>query len=228
MSIFVPIPLSCPACRESGDFLVVQSVNADRRPDLRQAILDGAFQRETCAKCGAEFRLEPQFTYFDGGRRQWILIQQAFKLDQWATLEKAARATYERTYGQHASAQAQAVGGELVVRVVFGWPALREKLLCVEHGLDDVVLEMLKTMLLRNADEPPISDDVELRLVEVSGPQLTLAWVDAATEGMFQTLQVPRSLYDDVAADQANWGTLPEELSAGAFVDMQRLFVGVE
>jgi hypothetical protein len=228
MSIFVPASLACPVCNEASSYDVVLSINADRRPDLREEILARTFQKQTCPKCAAEFRIPPEFTYFDGGRLQWILVQPAEALVDWSKWERQARATYERTYGSHASSGAQAVGGELQVRTVFGWPAFREKLLCIEFGLDDVVLEMLKTMLLCNSDSPPISDDVELRLVDVEVAELYLAWVDAATDGMHQFLRVPVELYEEIAAGQASWGTLPDDLAAGPFVDMQRLFVPTE
>jgi hypothetical protein len=228
MSIFVPVPIACPSCNEKSDYRVAHSINADRRPDLREEVLARTFQKETCPKCESVFRIPPEFTYFDGGRSQWILVQPAESLVDWRKWEKQAQATYDRTYGTHASTGAQAVGGELMVRTVFGWAGLREKLLCSEYRLDDIVLELLKTMLLRNSDAPPISDRVELRLVEVEKQELIFAWVDASTDGMYQVLDAPRSLYDDIAADQANWGTLPDDLSAGPFVDMQRLFVSAE
>jgi len=36
-----------------------------------------------------------------------------------------------------------------VRRVVFGLPSLREKLLCIDHGLDDITMELTKIHLLR-------------------------------------------------------------------------------
>jgi hypothetical protein len=43
MSMFESIAVACPACGTQVDFDAVQSVNADRRPDLRAAILAGTF-----------------------------------------------------------------------------------------------------------------------------------------------------------------------------------------
>ena len=46
MSIFESTELACPACGAINAFEAVNSVNADRRADLRRAILDGSFQRQ--------------------------------------------------------------------------------------------------------------------------------------------------------------------------------------
>jgi CpXC protein len=48
MSKFETQTLTCPSCGEAVDFEAVASVNADRRPDLREAILDFSFQRQVC------------------------------------------------------------------------------------------------------------------------------------------------------------------------------------
>ena len=63
---------SCPACSQFVEFEAVYSVNADRRPDLRDEILAGTFQKEACPKCGESFRLTPELTYLDEERGQWI------------------------------------------------------------------------------------------------------------------------------------------------------------
>ena len=65
MSIFKAMQLTCPVCRKAFDYEAVHSVNADRRPDLRAAILDGSFQQVDCPSCRARFRLDPSFNYLD-------------------------------------------------------------------------------------------------------------------------------------------------------------------
>src|SRR5678815_2165427 len=74
MSIFKTVELPCPTCATRVSLELVHSVNADRRPDLRQAVLDGTFQREQCPACGLAFRVEPEFTYIDVGRGQFVTV----------------------------------------------------------------------------------------------------------------------------------------------------------
>ena len=56
MSVFHTETINCPACATPVEFKLVFSVNADRRPDLRDAIIAGTFQRQPCPSCGTAIR----------------------------------------------------------------------------------------------------------------------------------------------------------------------------
>jgi hypothetical protein len=215
----------CPHCETPVEYEAAFSVNADRRPDLRDGILNGTFQRETCPHCGDGIRMDPEMTYLDVGRRQWLLVKPAAAAAKWIELEREAQATFERSYGPKASRAAQAIGAGLLVRIAFGWAAAREKLLCAERGLDDTTLELVKLAVIRGLEGEPLRDDVEMRLVEVEGDDLVLALINPVSEKLHETLRVPRGLYDDIAADPDAWQALRHELSAGPFVDVNRLLV---
>jgi hypothetical protein len=228
MSLFQSETVPCPACGRPVEFNVVYSLNADRRPDLRAAVLDGSFQAEPCPGCGETFRLEPELAYLDVGRKQWILVQPVGKLVAWAELEQQAKSTFAQAYGEKASPGARAIGRDLQVRVTFGWSGLREKVFAAEHALDDVILELLKLTVIRGLPELPLADDTELRLADVEGGMLVLTWIRAATEGVVEVLHVPKAVYDGIAADPAGWQTAREGLTAGPFVDIHRLLVPQE
>ena len=72
MSLFQSVNLTCPSCDSLITMDSVGSVNADRRPDLRDDIIHNRFQDVTCENCGNSFRLQPNFNYLDAGRGQWI------------------------------------------------------------------------------------------------------------------------------------------------------------
>jgi hypothetical protein len=225
MSQFQTQPLACPSCGEPVEFEAVASVNADRRPDLRDAILDFSFQRQGCPKCGTSFRLDPEFSYLDVGRGQWIGAFPLAKLAHWRAAEQHARATLAQAYGDKAPAAARAIGRGLTARVTFGWAAMREKLVARAHDLNDVTLELVKMAMIRGLANSPFGRDTELRLVAVEDSVLVLAWILAVTEQIVEALRVPRSLYDEVEADAAGWQALRKELSAGLFVDLNRILV---
>lgn len=225
MSLFQTEKLACPGCGKPVEFHVNYSVNADRRPDFRDAILDGSFQREECGSCGKAFRLEPEMTYIDVKRGQWILVRPASRRAEWQQLEADAASTFELAYGAPASPQARAIGKSLAARVTFGWAALREKLVCGEAGLDDATLELLKISLVRGLDDVPLADDTELRLVRAESAELVLAWIRFVDEVAVEPLRVPRSLYDEIAAAKDAWKPLREQLTAGPYVDVTRLLV---
>jgi len=225
MSIFNPVSLACSKCGTPIPFQAVNSVNADRRPDLRAAIIEGTFQRETCRNCAAGLRLEPEFVYLDVARQHWILVRPAGRLAEWLELEQAAQGIFDTAFGARASSLARKVGESMRVRATFGWPALQEKLLCSELGLDDMILELVKIAVLRTQDALPLGDTTECRLIGRTDRDLVFAWLDAATEETVEIMEVPRSVYDGIAADLVAWQAVRAELAEGPFVDLHRLLV---
>lgn len=217
------------ACRQCGATLemgIVASINADRRPDLRQAVLDDRYQRGTCEACGTAFRLDPDLTYLDAGRGQWLLVRPAEHLDEWPLTEALARQAFDRGYGEQAPPEAREMGAGMRPRLVFGWAAFREKLLCAEHGLDDVALELTKLAVMRSVDDMPLADDIELRLAAVTPEALTLAWTMSGGDLTVETIAVPREVYDEIAADTGPaWAEARDALAGGPFVDVNRILI---
>src|ERR1700710_1353279 len=149
MSLFNTAQVECPACGRKQDVQLVASVNAGRRPDLRAAILDRTFQFRQCDVCETPLRLPLHMTYLDMGRRAWILAETTEALPHWPDAVAEANATFEETYGAGAPAAVQDLAGGVSPRIVFGWPALREKIVCNDLALDDVVVETMKAAILR-------------------------------------------------------------------------------
>lgn len=225
MSVFKPVACDCPACGSAIRIDACDSVNGARRPDLRRDILEDRFQRIRCAACRSEFRIDPAFTYLDVERGQWMLVRPAADLAEWPVFEAQARAIHAEAFGADAAPVAQAIGARLAVRLAFGWPAAREKLLCAAHGIDDVRLELLKLVLLRRLGDLPLSDTVELRLVGAGAERLRLDWLQAADGARVEQLELPRALLDELDDGAAEWRDLQAELAAALYVDLQRFLV---
>lgn len=223
MSIFAPVTAQCPQCGTEQTVDLVASVNADRRPDLRQQILDHTFQGCVCKSCGATFRLPPRFTYQHFKQHLWIVAHPRDDLDNWAELDALTAEIFTGNFGPSAPPMAQRIGGQISPRVVFGWPALREKLVAREAGLDDVELELLKMAVIRNVTDSPLADETELRLDRVEGDEFVLAWVEGMAEAPQTALRVPRAVYDEIVADTAGWAALRAEFAGHTFVDLNRL-----
>lgn len=222
MSIFNPGLADCPACGTPHRFELVASVNADRRPDLRQAILDGSFQVQACSRCGQTFRPPPLMTYLDVARGWWMLVRPFDHQAHWASSEDAASEVFDSAYGARAAPAARALGQRLKVRVVFGWAALREKLLCDELKLDDVELELLKMALMRDAQGTMLDDAMELRLIGGDAKSLRVAWVHGPSGEPRAALTLPRQAAERTLADRAAWQPLRDSVGGHAFVDIHR------
>lgn len=148
-------------------------------------------------------------------------------LPRWAELEAEAADVFSRGYGASAPRAAQEVGAGLSARVVFGWPALREKLLAAALGLDDVTLELLKLAVIRDIPGAPFGATTELRLHEAGAEadDLVLRWSNLQTETPLSELRLPRAAFADVAADVAGWAEVRGDLAGRLFVDTARLLV---
>jgi len=223
MSIFRKQELTCKACGTALTFELVHSISADRRPDLRDAILDGSFQRGTCPTCGTEFRVEPEFVYMDIGRGQYIGVWPASKRGEWKDWAQKTRDAFEGTLGKSAPPEAKRIGDKLAVRTVFGWPALLEKVLARQLEIDDRTLEAGKLAVMRSEEEVPLPGHQELRLVGEQDGDALLAWVGAPLgEDTPPMLRVPRQLFADIDAEPATWQALREQVAEGDVVDFQR------
>lgn len=226
MSLFHPVNLVCPHCGALVTMEAVGSVNADRRPDYRDAILEDKFQDTTCGSCSNSFRLQPEFNYLDAGRGQWIAGLPARRMPGYLDAEDHVIDLFDQSYGKRAPEAARVVGDKLTVRMTFGWPAIREKILARQHDLDDVVLELVKLDLLRRLPSAPMRPGVELRLVRVLDDDLAFAWLETDTETGLQQLMVARELYDAIAGSPEPWKPMRARLEDGPFVDIQKLYMG--
>ncbi|WP_323776630.1 CpXC domain-containing protein [Leisingera sp.] len=228
MSLFHPVNLVCPQCEAPVTMMAVGSVNADRRPDLRDDILEDRFQDVTCEACGESFRLQPQFNYLDAGRGQWIAAMPASRLRDHLEIEDEAAALFDTSYGASAPAAARDVGSGLAVRLTFGWPAVREKLLIRQLGLEDVIVEMMKLHILRSVESVPMAEGIELRLVNTDEDSdgYVFAWLETASEKYIEYMTVPAELYRAIEGNPEGWSAIRKRLDTGHFVDMQKLYMG--
>jgi hypothetical protein len=226
MSVFHQATVACGKCGTANDVDLAASVNADRRPDLRSAILDGSFQALKCEKCGTALRLPAHLTYLDTGRGQWIVVDSFAALPNWKHAEAEAQDAYDVTFGLDAPDASREIGEGLTPRLVFGWPALREKLIAGDLGLDDITLELLKMSVMATVSGPPVADETELRLVGGDKATLRFAWFVSASEQQIATLKVPRGTYDDIVDDADDWDAMRADLAGHLFVDAKRLLSG--
>lgn len=224
MSIFSDHMIDCPGCGTPVACELVQSVNVDRRPDLREEILGGRFQVQTCPSCQTSFRVEPEFVYLDVGRGQYIGVWPASKRGDWQSLSARTQDGFDRALGKQAPKSAREVGEKLEVRAVFGWPALFEKIIARQEQVDDVTLEMAKVVALRSLEEPHLPGPLELRMIEADGGNPVLAWFGPIASGEFKPpgLQIPKQLLSDIEASPEQWSALRGRVREGPVVDFQR------
>jgi hypothetical protein len=220
MSVFQSIEVPCPSCKTAVPFELVHSVNAARRPDLRAAILERSFQRQDCPACGFSFRMEPEFTYLDVGRKQFFAVWPAGKLAQCQALEARAVASFDKAFGPESDAKS--LGEGMLVRVVFGWAGLNEKLIAADNAIDDRTLELAKIAVMRSLGEAKVGTDREFRLLGVTPDTLVVGWLHTSTEELDEEISVPRELLAEIEAQPADWAALLKDVAGTMFVDYRR------
>lgn len=221
MSTLFSEEVACPQCEASFPFDLAYSINVERRPDHRVAILEDRMQLGVCPSCKYRFRAAPQLTYVDLPRKQWILVKPADELRDWPGLEQVSLDLFETSYGSKAPALVQTLGKGIRPQVVFGWAALREKLLCQDYGINDVSLELLKLAIMRTSTELPLEDGVELRLIDQTDDELMLGWFVTLTDAIEGTLLAPKDLLTEIDAE-AGWEPLRKELQGRPYTDLYR------
>ncbi|MGD9864148.1 MAG: CpXC domain-containing protein [Pseudodonghicola sp.] len=226
MSLFRSTMITCPACGADIDFRECDSVNADRRPDLRAQILDGTFQTVSCPACSETVRMEPQFNYLEVGAGLWIAVFPGRMMPDFLAIEDTITEVFETSYGARALPSAREVGAGLDVRLVFGWPALVEKLVLRAAGLDDAVVELMKLDLMRRLPQAEMGPGRELRVTAVRDGDLVFDWILTGPEVSTEGFAASRMLYDAIAGAPGPWAPIRAQLTDGPFVDMQKLFMG--
>src|SRR4030095_7758821 len=92
-----------------------------------------------------------------------------------------------------ASPEAKKLGVGIEPRAVFGWPALVEKLIARQAGIDDRRLDLAKVMAVRHGPETRIPGQRELRLVEAGADDFVIAWVRPADSLLEEAVRRARS-----------------------------------
>ncbi len=123
--------ITCPRCHTKGEFEVWDSINADLHPDLREKLFSNELFEYTCPLCEAHITVHYGTLYHDMTHKFMLFYDYAKPEDfDYSPLEMP-----------------EGIGLEgYTYRVVFGLARLMEKILILENGLDDLVVEHMKYM----------------------------------------------------------------------------------
>jgi hypothetical protein len=127
---------------------IATSVNAERHPHMRDAILRRMFHVFECGACRQVIAVDKEFLYIDLTRREFYGV---FPLAAAADPDPCARqiaAAFETALGDRAGEAARPLAEDMRVRVCFGLEELREKIVARAAGLSDLALELLKADVL--------------------------------------------------------------------------------
>jgi len=217
--------VDCPACGVSQQIPMPDVVNPDRARALCAEIVAGTFGRYQCAACGAWFRVERSLWYLDVPRHRVIRCFPSSAEREWRSLESEPQSMWQRVV-DIAPAALRIDPERGFVRAVFGLPALREKLICLEREIDDRVLEAFKLDLCRGSAGLTLGWRSRPRLVGVDAEKLELAVprrAPGASARGDDVLAASVERLERIAGERNAWSALIELLSRGPYVDLGRI-----
>jgi hypothetical protein len=209
MSTFAPQEVACPSCGRKQTWTLATSLNGARASKQIDEIKNGSFQQVACDGCGHRFELEWPFLYYDFAGSLTVGVFPSEWEPEWRRHEAMLARSWRKNAGADAPLPARSFGAGVRVRTVFGHAALREKLLCSQAGLDDRLIELLKLELMRAENI-----HVRLRLQAIDGD------FAFGADGVAESWRIPRSAYDELAAQPADYAQLLSRLDASSYVDL--------
>lgn len=210
-------------CGVALSVFVADSINVDRHPHLRQAILEGTLHRFVCHACGRSVMVDAPFTYLDHTRRQVLFVVPRSELDSEEVAIAQAREAYGLSFGDRAPAGVQALGRGMLVRVCFGLLDLRDKIIADDAQLNDLLLEELKCLVL--ATQPALFE-LQIRALWLDRVEDDILVLIAESDGTDECriVYVPRGAYDSLAREgAARVLARRPRLASGPHVSMLRL-----
>ena len=124
--------IDCPQCGEHGEFDLWTSVNVDLDPELREKIFSEELLLWECPKSGAKIYVPFGTLYHDMTHKFMLFFQhEEPKEGKYEPMEVPKAFGLEDGY---------------TIRLVCGVDNLKEKIVILEHGLNDVAVERMKYM----------------------------------------------------------------------------------
>jgi hypothetical protein len=227
VSVYEDRLLTCPHCAHRSSHSVAVSLHGARAALQRQAILDGTFQRLTCAACGAAFRADGPLIYIDFDAKLWIAVFPTPWERAWWEHEDEPQGAFQRYMLDHCPPLVREWAPGFAVRAVFGLERLREKLVAHAAGIDDRVLEAYKLDLLRGLGPYDLAPSARPRLREASATDAVFHVPRPAPDAPERCaiVRIARAEIDRVAAARDGaWAATIDAVSAGPYVDLGRVF----
>ena len=129
--------IACPQCGEKQPFLVWDSINTVENPEMKEKVRNDEAFRFHCPHCGAWAMLNYNFLYHQPEERLLIFVN----------ADGSAYEEMEAVLHRKGSAF-----GGYQKRIVLSYNEFKEKLLIFDAGLDDRIVEIIKSSVWDNVE----------------------------------------------------------------------------
>jgi len=194
MSMINAYTIRCPKCGEEMDASLYDSVNIEQDPALRDELMNNTLNAITCESCGFMFRVDKRLLYHDPDRR--IMVY-------WFPGDEQKYADGQAEFVAAMQALNQTLPDSFdppTIHLVFHRVELVERILALEEGLNERILEYVKYQIYsRNPVKLNPEEKVLLFNPEDStDTDLSFVVLDAHTMRLESALQFPRAAYDEL------------------------------
>ena len=145
---------------QTSEVELAAGIPITRLPEARQQILDGTFLVFDCAGCGRATAVTAPTVYTDFERHQYVVVETPQRRP-WSSLREIHTRVFEDSFTLGPPIATE-MASRFSKRGVYGFPALREKLLIWDAHLDDLVVEVVKAEITACLELRP--DEVSFRL----------------------------------------------------------------
>jgi hypothetical protein len=225
MSTWQHVTVRCPRCASDVSVRVADGVHITRVPHVREQILARTFHTFTCASCSSMFPVTKRLVYTDFDRDHWILVGLAGDEATWPASEAQLNKDITMAF-DHGSPLVHWIANRIRSRVVFGYEALREKLVIWDAGIEDGVIECMKLRAI--ATDPTLGAAGSQLVVDRIGDDgsIHFIWRERAAAAFVRELAVPASWLAETDRDHASLVARFAELFGSGYVSFRRLARG--
>ncbi len=185
--------ITCRGCGTDSAFTVWDSINTMLDPDMKEKVRTGEAFLWECPSCGERHLIEYATLYH----------QMEDHLMIWLVPGDPARAVEYFETVRRGGDPAVTAAADYRFRVVTTLPRLREKLLLLDEGLDDRVVELMKPFAILAMQARGAKIDVDEIYFDKAGDG-QLRFSLRLADGRRGWVPFERGLYDHVAASHAD------------------------
>ena len=192
MSIKRSVNIACPTCGLTQDITLVEVLNAQTDPDLKEALMHNQLNRVNCADCDFDFRVDLPMLY---------TYAKAELMIHWVPENETTTREQILEEFEEAIERMNAEAGEELpmpnVRLVMSRVELVELIYLVESGMNQRVVEYVKySIYTRNREKlNPESNRLLLNVEDSTEDELLFVVQDVEDKQLGQVLRYGRSAY---------------------------------
>ena len=174
MSIVKQALARCSRCAHEHEITIYKSINTAEDADMEARVLNGSLFMWTCPDCGCKNLVSYECLYHDPAKKRMLWLLPRDKAD---TAEMEAIARHARSLGGY------------TLRICPDLGSLIEKILILNAGLDDVVIEICKYVIRGEWEQ-----DVPLHFHHLEEDQLIFSY---PAKGQMASLTLGKNVYED-------------------------------